>query len=161
MPPKLGNQSSAWGSVWSNYQDQFVKPTTASSTAINYTNEFYNPIGRTVAQLEELQMQVDKLVFDFENTLEIALKQVEMADYKDRIQNDFKAIIDRKLTEIITVAEGTYKALNERVNNYEQWANEKLAKIDEEIKKREQVLKKIDFLAQELGYQMDIAQKSF
>lgn len=126
--------------------------------AASQLRSYMDDMGRDFAFLEE---RVDKLSLEFGDTLGEALKQIGMADYKDRIQKEFKEIVKERLESTVSTVDKAYKALNERVNEFEKELNKRLEKLDQESAKRQLVLDKIDFLAKELGYQMDLAQKSF
>lgn len=135
--------------------------TGSTGTATPYYSGNTYAVGRLQHDVGELIDEVAKLSFEFSDTLQEALKQVGMSDYKERIQKEFKSIIEQRLTETVNTIEKAYRGLNERINEYEKAMKEKLDKLDQESVKRKITLDKIDFLAKELGYQMEIANKSF
>lgn len=134
----------------------------STATADHY---YYDPsrsfIEDFTRRLATLEYDTDELSGKFESALSEALKQVGMADYKDRIQKEFKEVLVEEFRRIEKVVNKHYESLNERVNEYELRTIKKIEDLDKLIKDKQTILEKIDFLAKELGYQADMAQKSF
>lgn len=111
--------------------------------------------------VDRLTLQVDNLSADYADAIRIALDRIGLADYKSQVEKEVKSVIESRLQQITETVDKAYKSLNEKINVFEKQMNEKLEKFDAEFRKRKVELDKIDFLAKELGYQMEIADKSF
>ena len=148
---------------------KYMLGTSAStaSASSHVADEYY--VGKAadwaVAQLKQdvgdLMDRVDKLELNYGDAVREALVQSGLADFKSKLEVEFVRIVEERVRETVGTIEKAYKNLNERINDYEASMIKKLEKIDAESVKRQATFDKIDFLAKELGYQMEIADKSF
>ena len=174
MPPRpniLRDEvtSSDFGHAYGKYNayGKYILGTSATSTGSHVSDEYY--VGRAadwaVGQLKQdvgdLMDRVDKLELNYGDAVREALIQSGLADFKSKLEVEFVRIVEERVRETVETIEKAYKNLNERINDYEASMIKKLEKIDAESVKRQATFDKIDFLAKELGYQMEIADKSF
>lgn len=161
MPPRSGlvnitdEVSTSSAAMWSG---------TTSASSYYGADEYRIPDWGThllKQDVDRLSLQVDNLSADYADAIRIALDRIGLSDYKSQVEKEVKSVIESRLHQITDTVDKAYKSLNEKINVFEKQMNEKLEKFDTEFRKRKVELDKIDFLAKELGYQMEIADKSF